>query len=461
MLRQHSQAVRNTEAMIDFSLTAVIAYVSWMLLCHKFLIQDSSALLGFSFVLASIKTYLQYTFGFYRARRGQTPLQIMARSAYFNLLFFSLFVLLASINFVIKISPFKLFSHAAILFFTIDLVISLAKAVSIQLFLYGVRYFGANTRNIVLVGTSKEVAEAYSYFNNKNRWGFKICGYIAERPNVKLVKKLKFMGKWPDFASIIAKEVVDEVVFVTGQYDNFVKDELQTGVTLVCKVMGKQMYLYNPSDLEIYPVNERRSSIYYDIAKRLMDFAASGILLILLAPVFLLTALAIKLESSGSVFYSQIRVGRNGRQFRIHKFRSMCDGAEAKQSELLAFNEMSGPVFKMKTDPRVTKVGKILRKTSLDELPQLWNVFKGDMSLVGPRPPLPAEVAQYELAHRKRLVVQPGITCFWQVSGRNEVTDFEEWVKLDSNYVDKQSILTDIKILARTVPAVLLRKGAR
>jgi exopolysaccharide biosynthesis polyprenyl glycosylphosphotransferase len=181
--------------------------------------------------------------------------------------------------------------------------------------------------------------------------------------------------------------------------------------------------------------------------------------LAIISPLLLVIALAIKLTSEGPVIFSQERVGINGRVFKMYKFRSMVQDAEMLKSKLVYLNEMSGPVFKIRNDPRVTPVGKFLRKTSLDELPQLWNVLKGDMSLVGPRPPLPKEVDMYNLKHRKRLAVKPGITCIWQISGRNDV-DFEQWMAMDAEYVDRWSLWLDMEILAKTVPVVLMRKGA-
>jgi len=195
-------------------------------------------------------------------------------------------------------------------------------------------------------------------------------------------------------------------------------------------------------------------------AKRTMDMLVSAIAMLFMAPVFFVTALAIKCESSGPVLFRQLRVGIDGRLFTMLKFRSMYVGAEKRLGDVISTNEMSGGViFKMKHDPRVTKIGRLLRKTSIDELPQFWNVFRGDMSLVGPRPPLPSEVEQYSLDDRQRLQVRPGITCIWQVSGRSEIP-FEKQVQLDIDYLHTQSLWTDIKLLLRTVPAVLFSKGA-
>ena len=194
--------------------------------------------------------------------------------------------------------------------------------------------------------------------------------------------------------------------------------------------------------------------------KRAMDIVLSGLGMIVLSPVFLGIAAAVKFTSPGPVIFSQVRVGRYGRYFNFYKFRSMYRDAEARKKELLALNESSdGVIFKMKDDPRITKVGRLLRRTSLDELPQLWNVFIGDMSLVGPRPPVPKEVQEYTLEDRKRLDVIPGITCLWQIMGRSEIP-FNEQVRLDKEYIIAPSIWKDIVILLKTVPAILGGKGA-
>ena len=196
------------------------------------------------------------------------------------------------------------------------------------------------------------------------------------------------------------------------------------------------------------------------VTKRAVDLAGSGLALALLSPVFALIALLIKLEDGGPILFRQVRVGRHGREFWMLKFRSMRVDAEARLQDLLAKNKHQvGVTFKIKEDPRVTRVGRIIRRFSFDELPQFWNVFRGDMSLVGPRPPVPREVSLYSLADRRRLAVKPGITCIWQISGRAEI-DFPAQVQLDVRYIESRSFWQDIKILCKTVPAVLSGKGA-
>lgn len=199
-------------------------------------------------------------------------------------------------------------------------------------------------------------------------------------------------------------------------------------------------------------------TFYHKYGKRLFDFLASALLLTLLSPIFIATALAIKIDSPGPVMYVSTRLGRRARPFRFLKFRSMHADAEKLRSQLEHLNEMDGPVFKIRDDPRCTRVGRILRKTSLDELPQLISVVLGHMSLVGPRPPIPDEVGQYELWQRRRLSVTPGITCLWQVSGRNRIS-FAEWMLLDMEYIDHLSFPLDLKIMLMTIPAVA--KGGR
>jgi exopolysaccharide biosynthesis polyprenyl glycosylphosphotransferase len=198
------------------------------------------------------------------------------------------------------------------------------------------------------------------------------------------------------------------------------------------------------------------------VAKQVVDFVGAGLLLILASPVFLVIALWIKFSSRGPVVFKQQRSGLNGHPFTMYKFRSMVTDAEQRKQELEALNEMSGPVFKVTNDPRITSAGKWLRRTSLDELPQLWNVLRGEMSLVGPRPLPVEEVKRFDdFAHRRRLSVKPGLTCLWQISGRNQISNFKDWVRLDLEYIDNWSLWLDFKILWRTIPVVLFARGAK
>lgn len=212
--------------------------------------------------------------------------------------------------------------------------------------------------------------------------------------------------------------------------------------------------------IELENIEENKENLkFYEICKRGIDIIGAGSGLILLSPIIVIVACLVKFTSKGPIIFSQKRIGKNVKIFNMYKFRSMVVNAEELKEKLAHQNEMSGPMFKMKDDPRVTKVGKFIRKTSLDELPQLWNVLKGDMSLVGPRPSLPKEVKQFEKWMYKRLTVKPGLTCYWQVSGRNNI-DFEDWMKLDVSYVEDRNLWIDIKLIFKTVLVLFGDKNA-
>ena len=196
----------------------------------------------------------------------------------------------------------------------------------------------------------------------------------------------------------------------------------------------------------------------YEFFKRILDVICSVVALIVLSPVFLVTALAVR-SDGGPAFYKQTRVGKNNTHFEMYKFRSMCKNAENLQDDLMKYNEMDGPVFKIKGDPRITKVGKFIRKYSIDELPQLLNIVKGDMSIVGPRPPLVREVEQYNSYQMQRLLVTPGLTCFWQADGRSDLS-FDDWMDMDMKYIKRRNIFLDIKLIVKTVFAVIFKRGA-
>ena len=206
-------------------------------------------------------------------------------------------------------------------------------------------------------------------------------------------------------------------------------------------------------------IENERSNVLYEVIKRIIDIVASFTGLILLSPLILIVSILIKLESKGEVIFKQKRVGLNGKEFYMYKFRSMVINAEELKEQLESQNEMSGPMFKIKDDPRITKVGKFIRKTSIDELPQLINVIKGDMSLVGPRPSLPKEVEKFEQWMMERLEVKPGLTCIWQISGRNNI-DFEDWMKLDIKYVRERSLALDFKLIFKTIFVLFGDKNA-
>lgn len=209
-----------------------------------------------------------------------------------------------------------------------------------------------------------------------------------------------------------------------------------------------------------YAKDKFKKSNGYFVVKRIMDIVGSVFGIIILSPILILVALVIKLESRGPIFFGQDRVGQYGKVFKMYKFRSMVQNAEELLDKLKDKNEMSGPMFKMTNDPRITKVGRFIRKTSIDELPQLFNVLSGEMSLVGPRPNLPREVAQYTEFQKQKLLAKPGLTCYWQVMGRNSI-DFEDWMKLDIKYIEERNTLVDIKLIFKTFFVLFGDENAR
>ncbi len=326
-------------------------------------------------------------------------------------------------------------------------------------------------RHFVLVGGALD--EAVRIARRLDAWPgrvFQVKGLVAEgaSPPGEL-EGYRVLGSLAEVPEIARREVVDEVFLVVTQPD------LGPVLKAVreCDAMGVVVHLNLPvfeeiaSRLETTAVDDRNFLTFSALpprefqlfVKRAGDIAGSLLLLLLLSPVLLVTALAVALGSPGGAIFRQQRVGRNGRTFVLYKFRTMASGAEAQRAALEAKNELDGPAFKIKDDPRVTRLGRFLRKSSLDELPQLWNVLKGDMSLVGPRPLPDYEVEKFQPWHRRRMSMRPGITGLWQISGRNEVR-FDDWMRLDLEYIDRWSLWLDAAILLRTLPAVVLRKGA-
>jgi exopolysaccharide biosynthesis polyprenyl glycosylphosphotransferase len=349
-------------------------------------------------------------------------------------------------------------------------LLSLARAaVGVRARLF--RHPSQGRRNILIVGTGEKAGDMGRVVERYSEWGLDLLGYIARDGETAAAPGMKVLGTTADLSQIVEDNVVDEIIFVgkepsdLGRLDEVLgicrEQGIRTRVAVdlfPAKISNVSMeFLENVPILTFSTTPDHTGAL---LVKRIMDAVAASILLLVLSPLMLLVATLIKLTSSGPMIYRQVRCGLYGRRFVLYKFRSMRDGAEDVLWEIRHLNEMDGPVFKMRNDPRVTPLGRLLRKSSIDELPQFWNVLKGDMSLVGPRAPLPEEVREYTRWQRRRLSVKPGITCLWQVSGRNEI-DFHEWMKLDLQYIDNWSLLLDLKILLRTFPVVLLGKGAR
>jgi exopolysaccharide biosynthesis polyprenyl glycosylphosphotransferase len=359
-----------------------------------------------------------------------------------------------------------------VVFAAVNFALLATEKVALRLVSRWVRSRGYNFRTVLLAGTGQKAAQLADFLEAHPHWGFRVLGYLDDDNGgeIRRANRWRALGKITDLESVLQNEVVDELVFVIekgklGAYEEALLVAERHGVRAHVSLDIFPHVLARPvlEELDGIPLlsfTTTPSNPTQLVVKRVIDLGLSLFLFMLTLPIQLIAAVAIRLTSSGPIFFRQVRCGLNGRHFTLLKFRTMDAGAEQRLSEISHLNEMSGPVFKVSKDPRLTIVGRVLRRLSIDELPQLWNVIRGDMSLVGPRPPLPEEVSHYQPWQRRRLSMSPGITCLWQVSGRNEV-DFDRWMALDLKYIDTWSPMLDLKILLKTVPAVLSGRGAR
>ncbi len=338
------------------------------------------------------------------------------------------------------------------------------------------QFFSGRNRNpsefikhVLIIGTNDKVFKTGEVPNS--RW-VKAIGILVDNDSAHegTVHGLPILGRVKELDSILEKHIVDIALLADGSWE---ADQIHR-LARHCDTMGLDFAFISPEirnilgghiketidDNHFFLIRSIRRSPRQALLKRLIDFLVSAFFILLSLPLWVIIPVLIKKDSQGPALFRQERIGKNGRRFIMYKFRSMVHDAEDRLESLVSLNEVDGPAFKMKDDPRITRIGKILRRMSLDELPQLLNVLKGDMSLVGPRPPIFKEVLQYQRWERKRLSVVPGITCFWQVSGRSELK-FNEWMKLDMQYIDNWSLILDLKILIMTISAVLSSRGAQ
>lgn len=335
-----------------------------------------------------------------------------------------------------------------------------------------VRSRGYNFRTVLLVGTGRKAAQLGTFLEARPYWGFRVLGYLDDDNGgeIRGLHRWASLGKITDLESVLMREVVDELIFVIEkgklrEYEDALLVAERHGVRahvsldIFPHVLARPV-LEEMDGIPLLSFTTTPSNPLQLVVKRAIDLTVSLLLFVATLPIQILAAVAIRLSSPGPIYFRQTRCGLNGRHFMLLKFRTMQAGAEERLHEISHLNEMTGPVFKASKDPRRTPVGRVLRRLSVDELPQLWNVILGNMSLVGPRPPLPEEVSQYQPWQHRRLSMKPGITCLWQISGRNDL-DFDRWMALDLKYIDTWSPMLDLKILLKTVPAVLSGRGAR
>jgi exopolysaccharide biosynthesis polyprenyl glycosylphosphotransferase len=358
-----------------------------------------------------------------------------------------------------------------LLFPTFAGALLISEKIALRLTSRWVRARGFNYRTVVVVGGGPQARAFAKAIHQQRHWGYRLLGFFTagpenHRPEIGGHPVLGTLDELPRF---VEQNVVDEVFFAVSRRELEGLEDLYLSLQEqgILTRFALNFFPHTQARVQLDELNgvplltftTSPNSAFQLALKRAIDVVLSLVLLMLGMPVVLLVALAIKVTSSGSVLFRQTRCGLNGRRFTLYKFRTMVEDAEERRGDLLHLNEMDGPVFKLRRDPRVTGLGRLLRRFSLDELPQLWNVLKGDMSLVGPRPPIPEEVARYQRWQRRRLAMKPGLTCLWQVSGRNEL-DFQRWIELDLQYIDSWSPWLDLKILAKTIPAVLSGRGA-
>ncbi|NJO67974.1 MAG: sugar transferase [Bacteroidetes bacterium] len=391
---------------------------------------------------------------------------------FFEFVQFTILSLLVMFLLIFALKMEEISRGFVLLFAVFHLLFLFALRISIYKFFKYYRATGHNTRNVLVIADATSELFIERMLSNKE-WGFRLMMIVS---NSKLLKakfgdRIKII---PDkgvhhLKNIMTFDIVDEIVYskrniIQHEIENLVKASQEIGVVFRLQsdlspinMTKAQTNIQNMPFLAYTNV----PSDYFGVAwKTLSDLAFSIIILIILSPVMLLISLLIKFSSEGPVFFKQVRVGLRGRQFYLYKFRTMVVNAEELKAKLMEQNEMDGPAFKIKNDPRVTRIGRFLRKSGLDELPQFFNVLKGEMSLIGPRPPLPEEVKKYERWQLRRLSVKPGITCTWQiVPNRNSVV-FDQWMKLDLAYIDNWSPRLDIELFFKTIKTVFTGSGA-
>lgn len=463
MLKEKTKAINALMTMVDillaiisFNLALYLEFGRFSVLHHK-----DSVILQLLIVI------------FWTLLSNGMGTNIMYRSRPYSIVLFNCLGLTfaGSLLLILSAWAFNLFYLGIHLFFIFGFI-HLFFTFSAKTFTYQIlksaRKKGLNYLNILLIGDNTSIPFVRQILKHPE-WGYRISAVIGtDKLESECSSVAPFLPEDTDIEQLLRQKTIDEVVICK---ENLVPKQLESLVQ-ICSEVGVVFRLYSP----FFNMLANRTQLHFfgttpflTISSTPMNYLAlktkdifdrlfSASVLVLLSPVFLTIALAIKLDSKGPVFFKQKRVGLRGRKFLVYKFRTMVVNAEALREKLLEQNEMDGPVFKIADDPRITKVGKFLRKTSLDELPQFFNVLLGEMSVVGPRPPLPDEVKEYERWQLRRLSMKPGITCIWQVSGRNNIP-FDEWMKMDLEYIDNWSIKLDFVLFLKTIRTMVRGDG--
>jgi exopolysaccharide biosynthesis polyprenyl glycosylphosphotransferase len=468
MLKQHARRIHHVLLVTDIGASGLIfAALAYLPVMRDPFAKPQTMIFAFEalgFLACLAWPLVLDRFGMYRSHRNEGLLDVLRPLAAASA---ASVIMLSTVAFAIAAPVAPLFPLAFGL-------ANFAVLATIRIVSFGVvraaRRAGANYRNLLVVGSGPRARFTEQVIASHPEWGLRIVAFADDgEPQGGPCVPPDRVRKFVEVPALLRDEAVDEALIacplsMLPAVAPVVHACATIGVpvTLLSDLFGDQLpaprlrYLDVLAALSFAPVHHNEVEL---ALKRLIDIVGAAAGMVLAGPLLAVAALAIRLDSPGPIFFRQLRCGLNGRRFEILKLRTMCVDAERRKVELLHLNEMDGPVFKITRDPRVTRVGRWLRRWSLDEVPQLWNVLRGDMSLVGPRPPTPDEVVKYEPTERRRLSMRPGITCVWQVSGRNEIC-FSEWMKLDLLYIDSWSLLSDLRLLLRTLPAVLWRRGA-
>lgn len=469
-----SQRIAQLADALTTLLSIAAAYYVWLFLKREFptlpigskftVVTGDFIIIGLALVIWFIAFNAQKAYSYQRFTSFSTEVKIVLKTVLFGV------SILLGVMFLLRV--YNVPRTVVLLFAVLNPAFLLLEK---SLLFYSakiVRERGRNRKSILVVGTGERTKRFIDAMVKNLSWGLDVIGFLdGDEGSVgKEIFGKQILGTYNDISLVLHSRSLEEVVITveTTQFDRI------RGILEVCEREGVQVRII--SDFLGGIAKHFRADVVYGLpivsivtgpenewtllVKRVLDIVGASIGLILTAPLFLIVTVAVKFSSPGPVLYKTKWIGEDRKLINGYKFRTMVDNAEELKRSLLEKNEMNGPVFKMTSDPRITPVGRILRKFSLDELPQLWCVLKGDLSLVGPRPPLSTEVDKYESWHRRRLSIKPGLTCLWQISGRSSIKDFDEWARLDLEYIDNWSLGLDLKILLKTIPVVLLGKNA-
>jgi exopolysaccharide biosynthesis polyprenyl glycosylphosphotransferase len=467
MLKEKEAALRKFFILLD-TIVILLAYVVALVL-KNLVHEPGDTLLKYAFTLliaVPLWCLTLYANGIYLSLRTRSYLEILwgiVKAAVLTTMVTGTLIFLLKI---VQVS--RLFF---ILFMGMSFGAILLERTALFMSAHYVRRQGLNLRRLLIVGTGRRAAAFIKKADNHPEWGFEILGAIDDEPSrdIRCVGRLNVIGTLEDMPRIFHAKAVDEVVFVVPRSRlNSLQDAIHdcetegVVVTVAVDLFDTQLAKSSVTELDGLPLlhfKTTRAREWELLVKRIFDFSASGLGILILSPFFLAMSILIKATSKGPVLFRQDRLGLSGRRFTLFKFRTMRAGAHQALSDVHDLNTMSTPEFREKKTEWITPIGRFMRKFSLDELPQLFNVFVGHMSIVGPRPTVPDEVEKYKDWQRRRFSMKPGITCLWQVNGRNNIA-FEDWMKLDLEYLDSWSLWLDAKILLKTVPVVLFGIGA-